>query len=329
MKLYRTGVVIGKFYPPHKGHHYLIETASSQCEQLFVIICWKPEQTVPINVRTACLNEAHPQVTVIPVEDKLADDDTPGWAAYTIQTIGKKPDVVFSSEDYGEAYAHTMGATHVMVDKKRAIVPCSGTMIRKNPIDHLEWVAPLIRAFYVKRICLVGAESTGKTTLAQILANHYDTNWVPEYGREYCEEKWKDGIITDEWFSGEFITIALEQLRREDHAARFANKVLICDTDPFATSLWHERYTKQRSKEVEEIANNRRYDLYILTGDEIPFVQDGTRDGEHIRHWMHERFVKELSATNRPWVLVTGTLQERTKQAIHYIDKIFALSYDK
>ncbi|OGW39558.1 MAG: histidine kinase, partial [Nitrospirae bacterium GWC2_56_14] len=240
------------------------------------------------------------------VEDILADDDTTGWAAYTVQLLGSAPDAVFTSEDYGEGYARAMGAKHVMVDRHRVMYPCSGTMIRKDPLACLEWVSPCMRQFYIKRVCIVGAESTGKTTLAQKLAEHYLTSWVPEYGREYCVEKWKDGIITDDWVSEEFITIATEQGRREDQAARSANKVLICDTDPFATSIWHERYLHHRSAEVETIASTRRYDLYILTGDEIPFVQDGQRDGEHVRHWMHERFIEALTETNRPWVLVSG-----------------------
>jgi HTH-type transcriptional repressor of NAD biosynthesis genes len=322
MKAFRTGVVIGKFYPPHKGHHFLISTAFLQCEQLFVLICWKPDQTVPIDVRAACITEVHPEVTVIGVEDILPDDDTLGWAAYTIQILGNTPEAVFTSEAYGEGYANAMGAKHVMVDRHRKNVPCSGTMIRGNPLAFLEWVAPPIRAFYVRRVCVVGAESTGKTTLAQSLAEYYRTNWVPEYGREYCVEKWKDGIITDDWASEEFLTIAKEQIRREDYAARSANKVLICDTDPFATSIWHERYVNNSSLEVEEISKNRRYDLYLLTGDEIPFVQDGLRDGEHIRHWMHERFIAALTETNRPWVLVSGTLSERISQSVQHIDCI-------
>jgi len=141
-------------------------------------------------------------------------------------------------------------------------------------------------------------------------------------GREYCAEKWKDGNITDDWGSEEFVTIAMEQGRREDHAASSANKVLICDTDPFATSIWHERYLNYRSIEVETIANNRRYDLYVLAGDEIPFVQDGLRDGEHIRHWMHKRFIEALTENDRPWVHVTGDLADRISQAVRYIDEI-------
>ena len=324
MKPYRTGVVIGKFYPPHQGHHYLINTASSQCDLLHVLVCWKPEQTVPVEVRIACIREVHPEVNVIAVKDILDDDDTPGWAQYTVQLLGGVPDVVFTSEDYGEGYAQAMGSTHVMVDRFRETYPCSGTMIRTSPLEHLDRVGPAVRAFYVKRICIVGAESTGKTTLCEKLAEHYQTSWVPEYGREYCAEKWKDGIITDNWSSEEFVTIATEQSRREDPAARTANKVLICDTDPFATTIWHERYLNKKSIEVESIASRRRYNLYLMTGDEIPFIQDGLRDGEHIRHWMHERFIEELTKTNRPWVLVSGTLEERISQAVQYIDNVLS-----
>ena len=100
--------------------------------------------------------------------------------------------------------------------------------------------------------------------------------------------------------------------------------MLICDTDPFATFIWHERYLNKRSIEVETIANSRRYDLYILTGDEIPFIQDGLRDGEQIRHWMHERFIEALTETSRPWVLVSGSLDERISQAVRCIDDVLA-----
>jgi len=98
--------------------------------------------------------------------------------------------------------------------------------------------------------------------------------------------------------------------------------VLICDTDPFATSIWHVRYMHQPSPAVDAIASRRKYDLYLLTGDEIPFEQDGLRDGEHIRHWMHERFVEELTASKRPWTLLTGALDDRLVRAVQLIDDI-------
>lgn len=321
MKRFHTGVVIGKFYPPHRGHHHLIDTAMAQCERVSVLVCWKPEQTVSISVRVACLREEHPGAEIISVADTLSDDDTLGWAAYTTQVLGGAPDAVFTSEDYGDPYARAMGSTHVMVDRQRLQVPCSGTLVRANPLKHLAFLAPSMRAYYVKRICILGAESTGTTTMAQALAEHYHTVWVPEYGREYSEIKMaKD--YTGEWQSEEFVHIAREQARREDEAVRIANRVLICDTDPFTTTLWHLRYTGRRSHAVEEIAHARHYDLYLLTGDEIPFVQDGLRDGEHIRHAMHQQFIEELTATGRHWALLYGSHTERLVHAVTLIDDL-------
>ncbi len=180
-----------------------------------------------------------------------------------------------------------------------------------------------MRAYYVKIVCLVGAESTGKTTLSQALAGHYDTVWVPEYGRDYTVEKVRKDP-SDGWRSEEFTHIAAEQSRREDLAARDANRVLICDTDAMATAIWHERYLETRSEEVEAIAAGRRYDLYILTAADIPWEDDGTRDGEHVRQWMHGRFLEELQRRGQPWVLVSGSREQRLATAIAHIDALLA-----
>jgi nicotinamide riboside kinase len=74
--------------------------------------------------------------------------------------------------------------------------------------------------------------------------------------------------------------------------------------------------------EVEAIADSSPHDLYIVTGDEIPFVQDGTRDGEHIRHDMHKRFLEKLNETNRPYIVVSGPPEERVREATHAIDAL-------
>ena len=124
------------------------------------------------------------------------------------------------------------------------------------------------------------------------------------------------------WRSGEFMHIAKAQIRLEDALAEDSNGLVIADTDAFATSLWHERYMGTRSKAVEEIAARRHYDLYILTGDEIPFVQDGLRDGEHIRHAMHERFTERLTEDKKHFILVTGSKEERLAVAIKAIDAL-------
>jgi NadR type nicotinamide-nucleotide adenylyltransferase len=313
-------VIVGKFWPPHRGHHHLIQTASAECDRLSVIVAVHPDQDLPGDIRVACLREVHPEVEVIVVPDDVPDDSG-AWAEYTCRILGGRPEAAFTSEDYGEAWAAAMGATHVSVDRARRAVPCSGRTIRADPLGNLEYLSPFMRAVYVRRVAVLGAESTGTTTLTQALAEHYRTAWVPEYGREYSEQKWRNGYVAA-WETGEFTAIAREQARREDEAARSANRVLVCDTDVFATTLWHERYVGARSPAVDAMAAARHADLYLLTGDEIPFVQDGLRDGEHVRHRMHERFMEDLGRTARNWRLLTGTPGERLAEAVRQVDAL-------
>jgi HTH-type transcriptional repressor of NAD biosynthesis genes len=188
--MFKQGLVVGKFYPPHKGHKYLIDTAQSQCEKVTVIVCYKQTETIPGTLRAQWLQEIHPGARIILIEDyKLADDDSEGWAAYTKEILGYTPNAVFTSEDYGDLYAKFMGCVHVLVDKERATIPVSGTLVRSDPLQHLNYLEPTVRSYFVKRVCVLGAESTGTTTLARALAEHYQTAWALEYGRYYSEGK--------------------------------------------------------------------------------------------------------------------------------------------
>lgn len=191
-------------------------------------------------------------------------------------------------------------------------------MIRAHPMENLHYLEPCVRAHYVLRICLVGSESTGKTTLAQRLAERFETAWVPEFGREYSAEK-MDGPVTADWDTNEFVLIAQEQQRREELAARKANKVLICDTDAFATRVWHERYMGFSSKEVCDIGEDLNNRLYLLANCDVPFVQDGLRDGELLRDWMQDLFLSHLKDSGRRYFVLTGDYDARMKQAVQII----------
>jgi NadR type nicotinamide-nucleotide adenylyltransferase len=314
-------LVIGKFYPPHTGHSHLIETALLQSHRVVVIVCGRPADSIPGELRGQWLREIHPEAEVLVIDDRYDEHDTALWAANTIRWLGCPPDAVFTSEAYGEEYARHMGCVHLSVDPDRKTVPCSGTMIRADPYDHWEFMKPPVRAWFAKRICVLGAESTGTTTLARALAEHYSTAWVPEYGRLYSEQKLARGEVA--WTSEEFAAIAAEQARQEDRVARSCNRVLICDTNAFATQLWHRRYMEFECPSVAAIAARGRSDLYLLTGDEIPFVQDGLRDGEHLRQRMHRWFEEALRAQAAPWRLLRGPHGARMRAAIESIDELF------
>lgn len=321
---FRTAVVIGKFYPPHRGHHLLIDTAIANADAVTVIVCERPTDTIPAAARAAWLRLAHPTARVLVIDDRYDEKDSRVWAENTIRWLGAAPDAVFTSEDYGDAYATYMGSKHVPVDKARVNVPCSGTAIRRDPFAHWDFLSPPVRGWFAKRVCVLGAESTGTTTLAQDLAAALGTVWVAEYGREYSALKYAAGDTT--WRTDEFVPIAAEQARREDAAACQANRVLVCDTNAFATAVWHRRYVGTDEPRVRAIAAAGRCDLDLLTGDEIPFVQDGLRDGEAIRHAMHGWFEEELAKQAVPWELLRGGRGARLARALELVRGLFAAS---
>jgi NadR type nicotinamide-nucleotide adenylyltransferase len=215
-----------------------------------------------------------------------------------------------------------MGSVHVSVDPRRRVVPCSASMVRADPWASWHCIEPPVRGWYAKRVCVVGAESTGTTTLAMALAERYRTSWSAEFGREYSAAKLARGETA--WTTDEFVQIALEQNARDERAARAADRLAIGDTNSWATRLWHRRYMGRDSEAVAAVAAHARCDLYILTGDEVPFVQDGLRDGEHMRHAMHGWFEAELAAQSTPWLLVRGPHERRMAAAYEAIARLFA-----
>jgi HTH-type transcriptional regulator, transcriptional repressor of NAD biosynthesis genes len=318
--MFSHGLVIGKFYPPHRGHKYLIDKARSECKKVTVILCYKPTETISGYLRAQWIQRIHPDVQVMLIEDtKLADDDSAGWAKFTLGVLGHAPDAVFTSEAYGDPYASFMGCVHVLVDRDRTHVPISATMVRSDPMRYAEFLEPCVRAYFARRIIVIGAESTGTTTLSMALAKHYQTVWVPEEGRMYSQGK-IHGDKNTIWREDEFMHIAEAQNELEERLAEASNGLVICDTDSFATSVWYERYMGKRSTKVEEIANRKPHDWYIVTGDEIPFEDDGLRDGEQIRQWMHVRFIERLSEAGKKFIVVRGTHEERLEKAISAIE---------
>lgn len=324
---YGAGVVVGKFLPPHAGHHALIEAAEAACDHVTVVLFGKSDEPIALDLRRDWLAAEHPAVRVVAAIDDHPVDyhDDATWQHWVdatralLATAGgaASPDAVFSSEPYGDELAHRLGAVHVAVDVARATHAVSGTAVREDPFAAWEHLRPRIRAHFVRRVAVIGAESTGKSTLCAALARELDTVWVPEYGRAYSEARGLGGA----WRPDEFVHIARVQRLWEDACALAANRVLLCDTDALATTVWQQKYAPGTST-AEVAALIRPFDRYMVTAPDVPWVDDGLRDGEDDRGWMHECFVAALRERGARFEVLRGSWDERHAQARDVIDEL-------
>lgn len=157
--MYGLSVVAGKFYPFHSGHRYLIENALARSVDVAVLVCHQSDESIPASLRADWIRETLPEAEVILVDQEQAGllgegNNSRNWARFAVSLLGRAPDAVFSSEDYGDTWAHLMGAEHVCVDRARETVPISGTEIREDPLANLEYLEPVVRDYFTSQLAV-------------------------------------------------------------------------------------------------------------------------------------------------------------------------------
>jgi NadR type nicotinamide-nucleotide adenylyltransferase len=167
----------------------------------------------------------------------------------------------------------------------------------------------------IPKIAIVGPESTGKSTMSAYLADHYQTVWVPEYARGYCEKLTEPPTWQDE------INMFYGQIALEKEYLPKANKLLICDTTFITVKIWSDHIFGRSPQEVLDELPKHPYDLYLLLNIDLPWEEDPLRDFPHMREHFMEVWHKELQALNANYVLISGTGKERYDSAAVMIDK--------
>jgi NadR type nicotinamide-nucleotide adenylyltransferase len=162
----------------------------------------------------------------------------------------------------------------------------------------------------VARVAILGAESSGKSTLAAALAAHYDTVWVPEYLREFVEER---GRVPQE---GDQIAIARMQMAHEDAAAALARRFVFCDTTPLMTAIYSRWYWGRVDAQLARIERRHDYAYTLVAAPDSPWEADGLqRESEAVRQTIHEQLLTVLHERAIPYLLVSGSLPQRLLQA--------------
>ena len=171
------------------------------------------------------------------------------------------------------------------------------------------------------KVVLFGPESTGKTTLSKQLARHYNSVWVPEYAREYLQNKWNNERKTCE--SKDLLPIAEGQMRLENDLAQKTDTILFCDTDLLETKVYSEAYYSGICDPIlEKYALENTYNLYFLTYIDTPWEADDLRDKPNERERMFYAFQEALIEYKRPYVLLRGNKKERLAKSIKHINEL-------
>ncbi|MBS1533019.1 MAG: ATP-binding protein [Bacteroidetes bacterium] len=176
--------------------------------------------------------------------------------------------------------------------------------------------------FEIKKIAIVGPESTGKSTMSAFLAEHYQTAWVPEFARDYCAALTEPPTWQDE------INMFYGQVALEEEYLPKANKLLICDTTFITVKIWSDHTFGRSPQEVLDELPKRPYDLYLLLDIDMPWEYDPLRDFPHLREHFMGVWHKELKELDANYVVISGLGQERYDSALKAIDDFLMSNFE-
>lgn len=276
----KRGFLLGKFMPPHAGHLSLIRAAAALVDELTVLVCWLPDDPIAGETRLGWMRELLPDCRVIghgevvPQAPADSADFWPIWRGIVAQLHPQPIDYLFAGEDYGAELARQVGGLYVPLGGRvlgladDPVAGLSASAVRADPASHWPWLPAPVRAHYRRTVCLHGAESTGKTTLAAALAAGTGALTVGEYGRSHCEAH-KDPLTLED-----LLLIGRAQQAMIAAAAEWAGSLLIADTDALMTAAWCEMLLGERPAELMAAP---KADLYLLLEPDLPWVDDGTR----------------------------------------------------
>ncbi len=170
----------------------------------------------------------------------------------------------------------------------------------------------------MKKIVIIGGESTGKSTMCKLLADYYNTQWVPEYAREFIEN------LKREYNQGDLLTIAKGQIELENKLSNQSNSFLFCDTNLYVIKVWSEHKYNACDIQILNLIAKQSYDAYLLLSPDIPWSDDPLREhpDEKDRNYFFNIYKEIVESSKLPFVIIKGNENERLKAAIEFVQKL-------
>lgn len=319
------GLTLGKYAPFHRGHQYVVETALREMDEVFVIIYDCPETIdIPLSVRAGWIKKLYPGVRVIkawggPNEVGYTPEIKRMHELYVLGLLeGQRITHFYSSEPYGEHMSEALGAVDRRVDMERKTYKVSGTAVREAPYAQSAFLDPIVYRDMITKVVLLGAPSTGKTTLAAALAVRYDTVWMPEYGREYWEQHQVDRRLSKE----QLVEIAEGHMEREERLFREARRYAFVDTNAITTYMFSFYYHGDAHPRLAELARIAvsRYDLVFVCDTDIPYDDTWDRSGDVQRMEFQAAIIADLEQRGVRYTLLSGTVEQRMRHVAEALE---------
>lgn len=332
---YDIGMYGGSFHPLHLGHVDCIIQAANMCRKLFIVLSIGHNRNeIDYRIRYRWLYQLTKHignVRIITQEDDAStkqDYTADRWqtdAEKVKRQIGEKIDVVFCGSDYdsNSFWNICYPESELYVFKRNEI---SSTEIRNHPYAHWDWLPDIVRPYYVKKVLLIGGESTGKSTLTINLAYHFNTNYIDEAGRDISERSGTDTLMLSE----DFTEILLQHKLNEIEAVKHSNQVLFVDTDALVTQFYMsflgDLNMKKNAALSDAIDALNSYDLILFLEPDVAFVQDGDRSPiiENDREKYSRQIKALLDAHKRTYKCICGSYQSRYEQAVDAVNQLLA-----
>ena len=332
-KKYTVGMYGGSFNPLHLGHLECIIKAAGLCEELYIVISYRENDTdVPLRVKIRWIYQLTKHlgnIHLIPLEDKLNSKEEYTEIYWTEDcrkvkaAIGKPIDVVFCGSDYDENsfWNKCYEGSDFYVFPRNIY---NSTDIRNDIYGHWDWMPQIVRTRYIKKVLIIGGESTGKSTLTINLANYFNTVYLEEVGRDLSELSGTDVYMLSE----DFTRILLTHKATEIQLLEQSNKVFFEDTDCLITRFFMEfledENIQKNERLAEAIAALNSYDLILFLEPDVTWVQDGDRSevmaADRITY--SEQIKTLYTKYGFRFKEIRGDYNSRFDQAVYYVKEL-------
>nr|WP_299204007.1 AAA family ATPase [uncultured Brumimicrobium sp.] len=322
--------VFGKFLPFHKGHEAMIRFALTKCDHLTVLICCSDKENIPAAKRKKWIEIGFETDKNMEVKTfNYSENEFPNTSVSSLEVSKKWSakfkaffpdyDLVITSEEYGYFVASFMEIKHIAFDIRKQLFPVSATAVRNDLFTNWNFLPDSVKPDFAIKVVILGTESTGKTTLTEHLANHFNCSFVKETGRDLIDN-------SNSFEFDDLQLVATEHANRIDKAISGKSPLIIIDTDIHITKSY-SKFLFDKTLEVEnEIYNSNKASLYLYLNNDVKFVQDGTRLSENDRNLLDLLHRQVFTQHNIEIVEITGDWEQRFDKAVTTIEQLIKVN---